>query len=255
MYRIPLQSEKIKGWPRPQSFCSTHSPPRQSSLLLAVLKKASLDIYNLFYFIITYSLQLVRQACPSKYLALKEGRKKMGKIDLCQTTVWRKSDMKHLSFSLMQRKQESKLLCPAEAKTEGKIWSLCNSSGSHSSASGERVMEEPQLLTETHCHPWPEAKPDWKQARMHHPWYFIWSSISAPWTHFTLLVLPSCSFHYHSLYSEGCSKVPKWSSPPWPFRIAQTFVLFSNECNLQHVPTALCFSRRWTRGREANNIT
>lgn len=116
----------------------------------------------------------------------------------CQTTVWRKSDMKHLFFSLMQRKQECKLLCPAEAKTEGKVWSLCNSSESHSSASGERAMEDPQLLTETHCHPWPEAKSDWKQARMHHPWFFIWSSISAPRTHFTLLVLLACSFHYHS---------------------------------------------------------
>lgn len=72
-----------------------------------------------------------------------------------------------------------------------KDWSLCNSSESHSSASGERAqkMEEPLLLTEMDSHLWLEARLAWKQAKIHQPLYFIWSSISAPWPHFTLLGL------------------------------------------------------------------
>lgn len=142
-----------------------------------------------------------------------------------------------------------------------KDWSLWNSSGGHSSASGERAqkMKEPQLLTKTHCHLWPEVRLDWKQARIHQPLYLTWSSISAPWSHFTLLGLLACSFHYPSpLYSEGCSKLPKWSSPPWAFRTAQTFVLLSNatysmsqqhcasvgDKHMEAKPTATCKSVR-----------
>lgn len=137
-----------------------------------------------------------------------------------------------------------------------KDWSLCNSSGSSSSASGKRAhkMEEPQLLTETHCYSWPEAKLDWEQARMHQPLYFIWSSISAPWPHFALLGLLACSFYYNSpcilrdaANSPSDHHLHELSGLPRPLFFFPMSAIYN--LSQQH------FSRRWIHEREANSNT